>query len=112
MGVLWKTPIFETTIASWRFEVWCTNVAGVIEDELSSVYSVFLPHCSSNNDAWEPIDDYELEHVKSASKAIEQGYRACRAYFQQHYRTSRWAKRSLSEATAPPFLNVSSYGVS
>ena len=38
----------------------------MIDDEFSSVYSMFLPHCS-DDDAWEPVDDYELEHTEPAS---------------------------------------------
>ena len=56
------------------------TMPGAIDDVLSSVHSVFLPHCSDDDDdAWEPVDDYELEH---AEPARANGYRACRDYVQ------------------------------
>ena len=36
----------------------------MIDGEFSSVYSVFLPHCSDDDDEWEPVDDHELEHAE------------------------------------------------
>ena len=47
------------------------DAPGVIDDEFSSVYAVFLPHCS-DDDAWEPVDDYELVYAEFVSTAIEQ----------------------------------------
>ena len=56
------------------------TMPGAIDDVLSSVYYVFLPHCSDDDDdAWEPVDDYELEHTEAARA---NGYRACRDYVQ------------------------------
>ena len=43
---------------------------GVI-DVLSSVHSVFLPHCSDDDDnAWEPVYENELEHAEPVSTAV------------------------------------------
>ena len=43
----------------------------LIDDVLSSVDSVFIPHCSGDHDEWEPVDNNELEHAESASADIE-----------------------------------------
>ena len=40
------------------------------------MHSVFLPHCSNDDDNVEPVDNYELEHAEPAeptyNNAIEQ----------------------------------------
>ena len=43
----------------------------------------FLPHCS-DDDEWESVDDYELEHAESPSTAIEQMVIECVSPYPQH----------------------------
>ena len=52
--------VFETNIASYLLDG--DDAPGVI-DVLSSVHSVFLPHCSDDRDEWEPVDDCKLEQM-------------------------------------------------
>ena len=80
------------------------TMPGVIDDVLSSVHYVFLPHCSDDDDdAWEPVDDNELEHAEAARA---NGYRACRDYVQYRDRADGAGRRGQ-----PHCLKVSDAGI-